>query len=135
MAELGAIAPAETLAFVAALPDGAPVQNLAQYAFETWVQNDALAASTWLAEQPAGEIRHAAAERLAIHLSRGPAPDFDAAAQWALTLPREEGINNAVTIVFHLWRERDQAAAQTFLDRPEFPPEIRAALAPSTPNP
>ncbi len=45
------------------------------------------------------------------------------------------GINNAVNHVFHHWRDQDQAAAQAFLDRPECPPEIRAALAPPTPNP
>ncbi len=135
MGEISAVAPAETLAFVASLPAGAPVQNLAQYAFGTWVNNDPLAASTWLAEQPAGEIRHVATESLAIHLSGGSAPDFEAAAQWALTLPRDQGINNAVNQVFRRWREQDQAGAQAFLDRPDCPPEIRAAFAPPLPNP
>lgn len=133
--EISGVAPAETLSFVGSLPAASPLKaHLTREAFQSWVSHDSMSASQWLANQPAGPARHSAAEQLALHLSRGPSPDFEAAAQWALTLPRNPGISTVVSQVFQEWRGRDREAAQAFIDQPECPPEVRAAVAADAPT-
>lgn len=125
--EISAVAPAECLEFVTSLPDEAPVQQLVYSAFGTWILQDAFAASEWLAGQPDGAIRQTATQNLVQVLSGGDNPDFESAAQWAVTLPRENGVNGVVSRLFERWRRRDPEAAQAFLDGPDCPPEVRAA--------
>jgi hypothetical protein len=128
LSEISAVAPAESMAFVASVTDDELQQRLMGPAFGTWLHRDSLAASEWLTHQPDGAIRQAATERLVQHLSRGVTPDFEAAAQWALTLPRDTGVSPVVSQMLREWSHHDHDAAQSFLQGPECPPEIRAAL-------
>jgi hypothetical protein len=126
--EISAAAPAESLAFVASLPPEARVEDLARAAFGSWLQRDSLSASEWLADQPAGVLRQIATEKLARHLIGEVAPDFEAAAHWALTLPVENGVNGVVREVFGEWRSRDREAAQAFLDQSACHPKVREVI-------
>jgi hypothetical protein len=127
--EITATAPIEGMTFVASLPAGAPVYDLMRRAFQTWINLDSMAASGWLAGQPAGPTRHAGAEQLALFLTRNAEPDFEAAAQWALSVPKEHNMGNTTRRVFEEWHQRDAEAARAFLNGPDCPPEVRASMA------
>jgi len=127
--EISAVAPRESVEFLAGLPAQAGAQNLVYQAFGQWMSADSLAASEWLSHQPPGEVRHSATQMLVQSLSGGPNPDFEAAAHWALTLP-DAATNGTVFRLFRGWMKRDLESARAFLDRAECPPELRAAVDP-----
>jgi hypothetical protein len=129
VAGITAAAPIEGMTFVASLPASEPVYDLTRRAFQTWIGRDSMAASEWLAGQPAGPTRHAGAEQLAMYLTQGEEPDFEAAAQWALSVPKEESRGNTTRRVFQEWHQRDAEAARAFLNGPDCPPEVRASMA------
>jgi hypothetical protein len=129
VAEITAAAPIDGMTFVASLPATAPVYDLTRRAFQTWASRDSMAASEWLAGQPAGPTRHAGAEQLAMYLTQSGEPDFEAAAQWALSVPKEHERGNTRRRVFQEWHQRDAEAARAFLNGPDCPPEVRASMA------
>lgn len=135
--ELGKAVPEDVLAMVGTLPPEAPVSYLTHHAFGTWALHDPRAASEWLAAQPDGEVRALATRQLVDQLRNGPAPDFEAAAHWALTLPQDERTRKGGTLseVVRQWRAREPEAAQAFLDSPACPPEIRSTIRASSPTP
>lgn len=86
--EIARVAPEATVAFAASLPADVPwAKGMVRAAFSSWAGQDSMAASQWLAAQPEGPTKQASISVLVRQLVNGPAPDFDAALRWALTLP------------------------------------------------
>lgn len=128
VAALAEAAPEATMAFVAGLSEGTETPGLVQSAFSTWMRQDSMAASEWLAGQPAGKVKEFATLELIEHLSRGPEPDFDAALQWADTLPGEHRQDGLIGL-FARWGQRDAAAAREALANPAVPASVRKSLS------
>jgi hypothetical protein len=129
VAAVAEAAPEATMTFVAGLSEGPETHGLVQSAFSTWMWKDSMAASGWLAGQPAGAVRESAAVELVEHLSQGVEPDFDAALHWANTLSAENQRKH-LRSVFGRWRQRDAAAARAALDHPGVPADVRDVLSP-----
>lgn len=104
--------PVEAMAFVAELPETAPVDEMARQVFHRWLGVDSLAASEWLAQQPDGPTKVSSTRQLVFHLINTQ-NDIDSAAHWALTLPPETDGTPAIERLLLEWRgwlERARAA-------------------------
>jgi hypothetical protein len=128
VAAVAEAAPEATMALLAGLSEGPESHALVQTAFSTWMRKDSMAASEWLAGQPAGSVRESSTVELVDHLSRGVEPDFDAALQWANTLSAENQHVELRTLLIR-WRQRDAAAARAALDHPAVPADVRDVLS------
>ena len=76
-----------------------------------WTTADPVAASTWLAEQPAGESRDAGAATLArVTFDSDP----EAALSWGASISNEKFRGVAVEMGLREWGKRDAGAAQAW---------------------
>ncbi|MFN0126714.1 MAG: hypothetical protein ACKV19_08520 [Verrucomicrobiales bacterium] len=128
VSEIADAAPEATMAFLTGLPTGPATGPLTDAAFSAWMRRDSMAASAWLAGQPAGEVKEYATGVLVDQLSRGAEPDFDAALRWALTLPSGNQ-QDKIRSLFLMWRQRDAPAARAALDHPGVPAGLRESLS------
>lgn len=97
--------PAETMAYVAGLPESAPVDALTREVFRRWMEVDSLGASEWLAAQPDGPIKVASTSQLVGHLIREQY-DIDSAVHWAMTMPAVADGTPAIDWALREWLKR-----------------------------
>ncbi|MFN0125101.1 MAG: hypothetical protein ACKV19_00245 [Verrucomicrobiales bacterium] len=105
--------PAETMAYVAELPESAPVDALSREVFYQWLKVNSLAASEWLAGQPDGPIKVDSTAQLVGHLIEEQW-DIESAVHWAMTLPAVADGTPAIEWALRAWLKRgnlDAAAA------------------------
>ncbi len=92
----------------------------------SWVRQDPYAASEWLARQPLGAGRDAAAELL---ISTVVEDDPESAFDWALTIESEEARIRHASEAVKYWIQREPATvAREAIERSELSPDERALL-------
>ena len=104
----GAQAPEDALAHAAVQADAVMQTDGVMGAVEGWAKYDAWSASQWLAEQPPGVARDAAAHQLSRSLS---AAEPDSAWAWAADIGDPATRQEARAGVLRHWREADPASA------------------------
>ncbi len=78
-----------------------------------WVAADSWGASAWLAAQPGGPDRDAAAEQLATAIGKD---EPDSAWKWAGSIADPAGRSRAMEAVLNTWVKTDALAARAALD-------------------
>jgi len=92
-----------------------------------WSQKDPDAAGAWLDAQPPGPQSDAARMTFARQVA---SLDSAGALTWAATISDESMRESTISHIYEKWRDRDAAAAATFLQQSGWPAERLARLQP-----
>ncbi|MGJ3243435.1 MAG: hypothetical protein ACFE0O_10850 [Opitutales bacterium] len=107
---LARYSPTDAAAWAMRLPDDAHDKDDAiRSVASSWLQQDTVAASEWIASLPEGKNRDGAVRQL-IHTVRRSDPE--AALEWALSLGNERSSKREAKRVLQTWRQDDPAAAE-----------------------
>ena len=105
--------PAEAAQWIGDFPEGDGKKGAMGDVMWNWTTVEPEAASAWLLEQPPGESRDEGIGSLARATFD---QDPEGALTWAAHMSSDERRLQSVAIGIHAWRERDQAAADEWLE-------------------
>ena len=97
--------------------DHAPGSDTLVKIVNVWTQHDANAAGEWLRQQPADATSDAARMTFARQICE---MDPESALRWAETITETEMRDGSMRFIYALWKQRDAAASQKFLDQSDW---------------
>lgn len=120
----------EAIEFLGSLPPGERSERTYGRIMNRWLERDSIAASTWLADQPAGPLKDAAISSMTNWLVFDERPDYESAARWALKIQDSEEMINRLHNIYGKWQQNDPTGVRAGLELPGLPQAISERYQP-----